>query len=359
MTPRHPTRKVLIVEPNQDGHRLQYVAIVIRECLDAGDSVLVATLPSVLNSPEWRMYLAGYESEITVIETPRVCPKEVRRVAIQLGVDHVVVPDGDSFAYSLVTSRAWSGPMTVSALVMRPGGQPSRLPGMTPLKTAVKQAVLLAANRHRNVRIFALKSSVWQGFSVLPTLRDPVSVWPISAGTSLLTERADKRRYWFGVVGVVGERKNLPLIAEALAGMDCSNIGLIVAGRIQSSVLEASEAHLRRISELGGAVKLLDRLLEDQELDNLIADLDCVVLAHSNEGSSGVFGKAAALGTRIIASGARSLKMDCRGVEASAEWVPLRADSIRRALRGATQKDRPLPVPFASPSDFAQTLLLV
>jgi Glycosyl transferases group 1 len=357
MTQKQNSRRILIVEKNPDGHRLHYVAILARESLDDGAVVTVATSSSARSSDEWRMYLGEFAAQVSVVELTDFGVRDIWAAAQELGIDHVVVPDGDAFAYALARPASWPGGASVSALVMRPTGQPSRVVGMAALKTVLKRSMLLLASCNKRVQIRILKSSTWHGVSLIPAVRDPVMVQPFTEEDGVLSVKTGVDRYWFGVVGAVGFRKNLHMIAEALEGLEGSAIGLVVAGRIQPGVLEASQPHLDRFIQAGGDVKVVDRLLEDHELDQLISDLDCVVLAHSNEGSSGVLGKAMALGTRVIAAGAKSLKADCRRVSAGAEWVPLRVKDLRGALARATTMPPPLPLLTATPSDFAAGLL--
>jgi hypothetical protein len=104
-------------------------------------------------------------------------------------------------------------------------------------------------------------------------------------------------------------------------------------------------------------VVVVDRMLEDVELDSAIAAVDCVVLAHSNEGPSGIFGKAVMSGTRLIASGASSLRQDAQAVATHATWTPLSADAIARAMGDAAAADRPAAVPDMGTARFTSALL--
>lgn len=355
---RNEKRRVLIVEGNPDGHRLHYVKLIVEEALRNQAWVTVATSSLAKASAEWQMYLGHFASQISTIEIEDIGVQSIHQVAADLAVDHVVVPDGDAFAYALAAPQSWSGQATVSVLVMRSTGQHSSIPGISGLMTAVKRVLLLMANCHPNVRIRILKSSSWQGISMPPALRDPVTI-NINGqlGERVIIKEIPGGRYWFGVLGVIGPRKNLPLIAAALASLERSDVGLVVAGRIQPGVREAAQRSLTRLSDAGGVVKIVDRLLEDDELDQLIDALDCVVLAHSNEGPSGIFGKAVACGTRVVASGAKSLKIDCRTTADGAEWVPLEIEHMRIALSRAIGMEPPTPFSIASAQDFAAGLL--
>ena len=100
-----------------------------------------------------------------------------------------------------------------------------------------------------------------------------------------------------------------------------------------------------------------DRLLSDLELDAAIRRVDCVVLAHSNEGPSGLFGKAAAAGTRIVAAGAASLRADAGAIPEVAAWSPLDVVGLGAELDLARRKPRPDPIQGLSATDFCTALL--
>jgi hypothetical protein len=353
--PRH----VVVVEKNPDGHRLHYVKLIFEEALKRNCSVTLVTSKSARVSAEWKLHLSKLEGLFNTFELHDFGVDSIQRTAIEVSADHVVVPDGDAFAYALATRNLWRAPASVTALAMRGSGQPSSIPGVSAIETLVKHALILVANYQPNVRIVVLRSSTWQGRSMVPVVRDPVTLNPRGEIGSCLDRAtaSESRRYWFGVVGVVGARKNLPLIAAALASLDRADIGLVVAGQLQPGVREEAEPAMSRLRRKGAEVVVMDRLLEDHEMDQLIGDVDCVVLAHSNEGPSGILGKAVSLGTRIVAAGARSLRRDCRNIRTGAVWTPLGVTHLSDALNRAIVMDRPEPKSVASPEDFAAALL--
>jgi glycosyltransferase involved in cell wall biosynthesis len=163
--------------------------------------------------------------------------------------------------------------------------------------------------------------------------------------------------FWFGVVGKIGQRKNLPIVAAAVAALDRANVALVVAGQIDEGILQEATPHLDRIREAGGRVEIIDRLLTESEMDQMIMELDCVVLAHSNDGPSGILGKAVAAGTRIVAAGASTLRADCRHIGAGAEWVTMTERLLSEALARAILKPRPQSSLLASPAEFTAGLL--
>jgi glycosyltransferase involved in cell wall biosynthesis len=346
----------MIVEGNPDGHRLYYVSLLLTGAIGSGCNVTVATTEQALSSSEWSTHIGAGGDDATVIFLNDYCLDAVRQLAEDLHVDHVVVPDGDSFAYELSKGKRWSSRSTVTALAMRERGQPSAIYGIRPLITVVKHALFLLANLRPRVEVRILKSGPWRGCSVLPVSRDPVV---LARQDSDRIQLPGGERFWFGIVGSIGHRKNLPLVAAAIASLNRPDVGLVVAGQIDAGVVDFAEPHLARIRDNGGQVEIIERLLSDSEMDQLIVDLDCVVLAHSNDGPSGILGKAAAAGTRIVAAGASSLRSDCRSVGSGAEWVPLDQPHLSEALSRATKKPRPEPFRHGSPHAFVSGLLSV
>lgn len=349
------SRQILVIEGNPDGHRLFYVALLAAAATAAGDTVTVGTTREAASSLEWSVHMGTVSPLVKVLFLDDYSLGAISAVASSLKSDHVVIPDGDSFVYELSRGKRWSAPGTVSALIMREKGQYSAVPGLTKLMTLVKTALFLIASTHRRVEVRVLKSAPWRGFSLLPVSRDPVTmIRPDGQDSRSLVPEGG---FWFGVVGSVGYRKNLPLVAAAIASLNRSDLGLIVAGQVDSRVLDLAEPYLQRIRHNGGSVEIVDRLLGESEMDQVIAEVDCVVLAHSNDGPSGILGKAAAAGTRIVAAGAATLRSDCRHIGPGAHWVALTEQALAVALALATTKPRPQPRLVASPEDFATNLL--
>lgn len=349
------SRSILIVEDNPDGHRLYYVSLLASVAAASGDSVTIGTTKEAVASPEWLVHIAPMSNQVGVVFLDDYSLSSIGATAQTLHIDHVVVPDGDSVVYELSRGKRWAGHGTITVLIMREKGQQTAVPGVALLTSMAKTALFLSASVRPKVDVRILKSATWRGFSMLPVSRDPVTLTPAVLGkrATLLPCEA----FWFGVVGKVGHRKNLPLVAAAIASLGRGDVGLIVAGQVDQGVIERARPHIDQIRRNGGAVQIVDRLLGDSEIDHLVADLDCVVLAHSNDGPSGILGKAVAAGTRVVAAGASTLKSDCRHIGSGAQWVALRPEPISKALARALEIPRPRPRLLASPTEFASELL--
>jgi colanic acid biosynthesis glycosyl transferase WcaI len=111
-------------------------------------------------------------------------------------------------------------------------------------------------------------------------------------------------------------------------------VGLIVAGPCQPDVLDAAGPALHAIRERGVPVIVDDRVLGPVEFDAAVQAVDCLVLAHSNEGPSAVAARAGMHGIRVVAAGARSLARDVELLGA-AEWTELDPNAMADAMRRA------------------------
>lgn len=248
---------------------------------------------------------------------------------------------------------------TVSALIMRDATGSSRIPGLQKSRTFFKHLCIKMADRRRNTSIYILRSAMWSGRSGFRFARDPITL-SASRAQSLATAKEwglDPSKYWFGVLGKISARKNLPLIIAALKSVNSSGVGLLVAGQCDAEVMESMKS-LTSTGLSSLEVVVVDRLLSEVELDSAVQFIDCLVAAHSNEGPSGLLGKAAAAGTRIVAAGAASLKSDCDVLdEDSASWCPLDLTSLSDEFAKARGKPRP-GTPFAASAEqFAKVLL--
>lgn len=351
-------RKVLIVEGNPDGHRLSYVSLLASAAEAKGEHAILATSTRAVGSKEWAIHL-GRNAPLELSIVGDLTLEGLASRANDLGVDHVVIPDGDRFAYELARGQRWAGKGTLSVLVMREKGQRLFVPGTAAVMTFVKRLFFLAANRRPGVEVRVLKSATWRGFSLLPISRDPVVLKNSEENeSSKFLTALDGNYFWFGVVGKIGERKNLPLVAASVAAMKRPDVALLVAGEIDPEVLAQTQEHVKRIRQSGGRVEIMDRLLSDEEMDSVIRNLDCVVLAHSNEGPSGILGKAVMAGTRIVASGAVSLRDDCTHVGIGAKWVKMNERALAAALCSAIESLPPTGKGVASsPEEFTSHLL--
>lgn len=347
---------VLIVEQNPTGHRLFYARLLAQAAREA-DCDVTLVLSSQKDETSEAVHLGGLDDGVRLLRKETLSVSGVEELSRELGVARTVIPDGDRFAISLATHASWRGAGRVSVLVMREDAQPGSSALRTRIKSSVRTLAFRRAAAMSGVDLRVLKSAGWSGRSRFPVAVDPVSVLATASdGDGFRREHGiDDDRFWFAVLGAISERKNLGLVMRALAGVGVP-VGLLVAGQLDTDVTDDVRDHLRAMQEAGDAV-VIDRLLTDRELDAAVVAADCLVLAHSNEGPSGLLGKAAAVGTRIVAAGATSLRRDLEALDGIGEWSELDLAALTAALRRASSSARPVPVLSPSSARFTAALL--
>ena len=350
---------VLILERIHSGHRLYYVRILATAAHERGSKVTIVLGKGGAESEEARLHLSTLPESIGIREEIGADLTTAARLSHQLKADVTVVPDGDWLLKPLVKARRWRGTGALSLLVMR---EPNAGPGRT-LSSSIKRSGKLLAMRWvaslSRVRLSVLKSATWTGSSEFNVAHDPVTLTTTRGKAAATVQEwgVTPNRYWFSVLGAVNSRKNLPLVVEALSQIGSSELGLFVGGACDPGELRAAQPWIQEFEARGGRVAIVDRLLSDDELDAAVLAVSCIVIAHSNEGPSGLFGKAAAAGTRIVAAGAQSLKGEAISRPRLATWSALAAPPLSEALAAAALSSRPEPEILAGTTLFTDALL--
>ncbi|MFD1506964.1 glycosyltransferase family 4 protein [Georgenia yuyongxinii] len=353
--PGAPSR-VLIVEPDVTGHRLLYVRLLAEAAQAAGHEVHLALAPGARRSVEFGLQLAGVDAPIH--ESARWSHDEVAALSRRLLTDRVLVPDGDRFAQRLALRPRWAGSGDLALLIMRPFPHPGLA---ARARGALKGALLRRAGRMRRAHLAVLSSPFspppgWRGVAVAI---DPVLLEGTPGDVAAVRRRVGLRAdcYWFAVLGVIDARKNLDLVLDALLTARPPATGVCLAGSIDAAARAALDSRRGALTAAGIELVVVEARLSNAEFDALVRAVDCVVVAHSNEGASGVLAKAATAGTRIAAAGARSLRRDCTALAVSSEWSELRVDALAGTLARARDAARPHPVPPADLASFTRPLL--
>lgn len=353
-------KSVLLVEPNHSGHHFFYVSLIAREALQRGLDVTVATSQRAAASSEFATHLASIADKVRWDFTVPRDPSwgDLVRAWERNPADVTVVPDGDRLASRFGRPPVWPG-WSVKLLVMRSEAQSVRLPALSPLKSLAKRSFIRRNGAARpNMEFLWLRSSVYPFVPGERVALDPVEFEcreeDLLAARAFLTE--GKADGWAAVLGAISARKNVPLIARALQRPEAAGLGLLVAGPISEADGPAIAEAVRQLRARGREVVVIDRHLGDRELDAFVALADCVVLAHSNEGPSGLFGKALAAGTPLVTAGARSLRADSARFPARAQWTPLNEEALAVALAEARGRPR-VAVPLRTTEQFTSVML--
>lgn len=331
-------RPILMLEPGTQGHRLYYLRIL---ALHAGVKrrVDLYVNPEAIGAPE----LEGLPPSVRIVgrlpESGVYSVGEVKQLAVETGASAVVVPDGDYLAIRLGLCARWPrGGPSLSVLIMRePRLERVRVLTPTWIRLLVKRALITRSRRLAAVNAYVLRSMGDRARTRFRTVQDPVHFRPTpDLGTFRQERSLDGSVFWFSIVGAITARKSVGLVAEAVAALakEGKRVGLLIAGVQQTDALPDIE-HARAMSN-AGVLQLAEfnERLADQDLDSYIAISDCVVLAHMNEGPSGILGKAVEGRRPVVAAGAVSLREDVTNCYSRGGiWVPLEKDSLASAFR--------------------------
>lgn len=350
---------VLLAERSFSGHRLGYVRLLAEEALRRNHRVHIALPIGGAESEEFKTHLGHLSERVDLTALPKFDLQALETFSRAVNANRVVVSDGDLLAVQLAKAGSWRGTGRLSILIMREHAQPDKSAFKMWMKNRAKHLIHRRVSSLTGVDLAILKSSLWKGTSRLRVAIDPVQIQCTEADIARIREdwNLDSSTYWFAVLGAITERKNVPLIAESLSFINQDKIGLLIAGKIESQLRSDIENSISQLMTSGKSAKVIDRLLTDAELDAAVSTADCLVLAHSNEGPSGLLGKAAAAGTRVVASGASSLRTDVLALGASAQWTPLELQPLSIALDSAADLPLERKIPPRTTSSFLEVLL--
>jgi glycosyltransferase involved in cell wall biosynthesis len=165
----------------------------------------------------------------------------------------------------------------------------------------------------------------------------------------------DDRRL-VGVFGGISERKNVRLIWEAMVARSIE-ADLLLSGGLSPGVAAwadsvAPSAH--------GRIIVRDGFLSNELLDKTLAAVDVVPLIMTNNGPSGIMGKALAADVPVVTAGSEVRARDLRAHDGG-EVADIDVESIGAAIERALARDPDAPrrntVPPATEEEFAEIIL--
>lgn len=360
-------RRVLIVEPRVRGHLLVYVKVIAQRSLAMGDDVTLALAPGASRTQEFLMHLAEISADVEIVESAGVLTPRAMNVLIQeTSPDFVIVPHGDELAARLGSPFAPNLLKPTCLLVMRDPRWDSGEALRVRMKSVLKLSLLALASKRARVRLVWLRGPFYESrskehFAVDPFIADD-SHRSISSKSHALRQLfpGSEDTFWFGVTGAVTRRKNLDVIIDALLELRARELntafGLAVVGPIEANVLDTFEAAATRLKVAGICYYPENRLLDNQEMNVVVASVDAVVMAYSTNAPNSTLGKAYVLGTRILSAGSRTFRAHAdRLGGVSSELSP---NSLCDGMQAVMRQARPMPQPDALSSDaFADSLL--
>lgn len=348
----------LIVVPNHEGHRLTYVRHLVDDLHRNGEDYLIAATREAVASRDWSIHLSD-QNTVRVVHPASFAPSDVLATASASDARSILLPDGDSWLAWLAVNKVPKSVESLRLLVMRPDGQHSSTV-VAAMQTLVKASIRsLVRLRHARVGVLTLTDSharSWGRWGV----PDPVVFTTTQASRDWakgICGRDSEASGWAAVVGGINARKNIDVVADAVS-KSATRIGLIIAGK-SSVAPETLEQWMSPMTSAGRPVIVIQDHLSDSELDALILEASCVVLAYTNVGPSGIAGKAMAAGTPVVTAGSRSLHALSRAWPRHVLSTRLSPSDLGRAITTAVSAGRVGGTSGATPSDFAKRLRML
>lgn len=359
----------VIVEPDPGGHRFQSVAFVADVALARG-SVVLLTSAGATRTPEFANFLGEHDIEVLecfdeIYPPTRLIARAIAEQCRRAPIARALVMDADQSLkrWWLVARQEFRG------LSDRPriNFMLTRYPAKLALTDHVgwklrltKGALALAARATgtlHHVVGYTGRDDASRGWLVA-RVRDPAVCSAHSRDRAALRARfgLPLDTVLVGIFGVITARKNAPFVLDAIkhSGVDAL---LLVAGAFD----EECATWLRTLSPADRTrVIARDQFLSDAEFDRYVACADVIALPLTNNGPSGIMGKALAAGVPVVSAGSvvRERELLATG---GGEAAPLTVDGFGIALAAVLQnRSNRTPVgtlPDVSPRTYAAMLL--
>lgn len=348
-------RRAVIYEPRSEGHWLHYVDYLLRTAEAEHVEAVLLTSRHALESAKFKSLIAG-RCRVETFDGSALSWQQIAFAAEQSAADAVVLPSGDEHLIAAARS-GWKGTGVIRILVMRREAQPGLGFLRRLLFFAVKRSAMVIADRRRNISVYCLVSATSSSWT-RREIPDPVLL--SSAGSSAAsapTLPPDIR--WITIIGALSPRKNIALVAQgvSLAQREVGGLGLCLAGSRVEDVDAEVDAAWSRSQEEGWPLRVIDGPITEEAFDAIVRESSVVVTAHSNEGPSGVLSRAVALGTPVVAAGARALRADAARRPDAVRWVGLSVEELGAGFREALTAPRPPAQRLPGPDAFARKLL--
>ncbi|WP_040320319.1 hypothetical protein [Aeromicrobium marinum] len=358
----------VLVEPYPGGHRSQAVANVAAVAARSSD-VLVLTSVGGTDDPAYREYLGHLDHRVEEVFTDVYPPigeiaRQIDRLCRSEDVDTVVLMDADQALkrWWFELPRAFGlrrRPRIVFMLTRYPAQL--RITDWVGWRLRAPKAVLavvarLTGSLHR-VAGFAGRDDMTVGW-IVKRARDP----------AICTASARDREAWreahglpvdrriVGICGGVSERKHPDLVWDAIvsSGVDAD---LLLAGGLSEGVAAWVDG---LAPEDRARVHVRAGFLPNDVLDQLVAACDVAALVMTNNGPSGIMGKALAAGVPVVTAGSQVRAREVAATDGG-ESATFDRDAIGAAIGRALARDPDAPrqgsVPPATAETFAESVL--
>lgn len=359
---------LLIAERLASGHRLVFVRLLVQHLRTTRRDFRLLVPEDVAQSAEFADNLEHLLRPTEVMRVPngRWDPHLVTRVAREMRVEEIVIPDGDAYAGQLAKSPwLWGGTPTRVLIIHDPRWERDS-EGNLPRQALVKLLALGALERFPMSRVRVKYLAAASVNDPSPAyVNDPVI---IERDVDQIRKAAASNRnrlqmgsevFWVGVVGVISRYKNINLITDAIISASARSsrqIGLALLGPISAEFRDEISTLVRRLEDSGTPVVVDDRLRSNEQVNVDVASVDLVSVIYSVNCTNSTMAKAAALGVRTIAAGPpgfQRLYTETTGRAAS----NLDPQEIRIAIQQAISEPPPAPLQLARPERFAPQFL--
>lgn len=355
-------RRVLIADTEFTGHHLVFIRLLVDAWTATGGQAVLALPPSIEQTPEWNLHLAGASTQFTLgPEIRSLTVRNLRKLAGGTQADLLVLPNGDRGLAGIALCAPFGIGISVRGLIMADPRSERPKSLVRRLKLFTKRVLLARANRMKSVRCFWLCSPADWSQAEEYHVPDPVILDGIDTRTPLL-DRLERLppKYWFAMVGVIDRWKNPLTVVQAMQNIcrdGTHDFGVMVCGSVREDIAPELFASLRQLEESGIDVFALDRTLSNEEMNQVVRRADAVVLAYSTHATTSTLGKAAALGTQIVAVGSGAFQKHATAVQQEALTGRLDRGTLERLLVTAVTLASPQPRQLAGPAEFANRLL--
>lgn len=364
IAPLLDSERILIAEQDAGGHRLVYVRLLALDALSAGTSVTLALTERVLADERFRLHLAELADTVEVVPlVQHATLRVIQTLAKAAGASIAVVPDGLQYGLDLVAGRRLHrGPQLRIVVMNDPRWRMESHEGLH-LREHAKLLLFKIAERRRSQDLFWLRSAGHssQNENVVsdPVVLDGTSE-QIQLDSKLFREQhgMSSDAFWFGVVGSLEKRKNIPMIARAchrLVSVAPQPVGLALLGPWAEDTAPP-EDEMAMATALGVKVVRHHVHMTNYEMNVALAALDCIVLAYSTTAPNSTMAKASALGVKVVAAGPPSFRRFAKELTGYS-GVPLRVSDIGVELLRAMESPQPHILRPPDTSGFTSPLL--
>lgn len=316
--------RVLIFEPDREGHRLHYVRTMLPGLVGVAEKVTVALASEAPASREFAVHLSELAGQVEIdasmprpigggLKAARAKVRGLKQSIARSRAEHVYIPYGDGLAQVLGMPGVWRwavpAGVEVETLLFRGAAAYPQVSARARLKSRLS---LAAAARPPWFSLFHLDPLVYdwaqrRSTALARRLRlmpEPVEA-PSNGDRVTILHRLglpDDGRY-LGTAGVINAQKGIDQLLRAFAAARLSeNDRLLLAG-LQTAEVRAQLAGEFAPLVRSGRIVSLDRVLSAQDLTDAIAAMDVVCVPYPHHiGSASIVIRAAAAARPILAS---------------------------------------------------------